>query len=283
MNSQEFARWRHHPTAPVQPLVMGIVNATPDSFHDGREDFHPTHAYDRAMRLLDDGADLLDVGGESTRPGAAPVGVQEELDRVIPVIMRIKEQSDVCISIDTFKAPVMREAVRAGAAWINDIMALRHDAALATVAELDVPVCLMHMQGVPSSMQQSPTYHRPVVEEIQAFFSERVAVCVQAGLRREQLILDPGFGFGKSYEHNMSLMQHVADFRVHGLPLLLGVSHKRSLGVILNDPLADRVYAGLTLAIYAVLQGVSIIRTHDAKPTRDALMAIAALNDRSME
>ncbi len=258
------------------PQVMGILNITPDSFSDGGDFFVADRAIARARRIVAEGASIIDIGGESTRPGAQPVSVQQELDRVIPVIAAIAPEVSVPISIDTSKPEVMREAVRAGAGLINDVMALRRPGALATAAALGVPVCLMHMQGEPRSMQQDPQYH-DVVAEVKVFLSERVAACVAAGIARERIIIDPGFGFGKRLEHNIELFNQLSKLKGLGLPLLVGVSRKSMIGALLNAPVSERLYGGLALATLAAWMGAGIIRTHDVKPTWDVLEVCRAL------
>jgi dihydropteroate synthase len=215
---------------------MGIVNVTPDSFSDGGHYFNPDAAWEQALTLIAQGADILDIGGESARPGAKTVTVEEELKRVIPLIKRLHAEQDICLSIDTCKAAVMRAAVAAGAGMINDVAALSEDESLKAAAELRVPVCLMHRQGTPLTMQQNPFYYKDVVDDVNDFFQERIDRCVSAGLPRENLILDPGFGMGKSVSHNLKLINQLQQFARHNLPILLGVSRKSTLGIILHKP-----------------------------------------------
>jgi dihydropteroate synthase len=260
-----------------RPLVMGIVNVTPDSFSDGGRFDRPERALAHAMQLVDAGADILDVGGESTRPGAEPVSVYEELERVIPVIERIRDHTGIPISIDTIKPEVMRQAVAWGAAMINDVMGLRAEGALAAAADLRVPVCIMHMQGEPRTMQKDPRY-TDVVEDIRSFFGERLEACRAAGLDESLVVLDPGFGFGKTLEHNLQLL---AQFdRLLGLdrPLLAGISRKSMLGAITgkSDP-GQRVAASVAAAVLAAGRGAAIVRVHDVDETVDALKVWAAL------
>jgi dihydropteroate synthase len=256
---------------------MGILNVTPDSFSDGGDFISPELAISHAVQMLQDGADIIDIGGESTRPGAKSVSEQEELDRVIPAIEAIKQRLPVIISIDTSKPIVMREAVAAGAGFINDVMALQTPGAVAAAQELAVPVCLMHMQGQPRSMQKNPSYS-DVVVEILDFFKQRIADCVAGGISRERLLLDPGFGFGKTLEHNLKLLQRLGEFNRIGLPLLVGISRKSMLGAILGDaPVEERLYASLAAAVLALERGASIIRAHDVKPTVDALKVVHAV------
>ncbi len=240
---------------------MGVLNITPNSFSDGGSFLEAGHAYQRAQEMIAQGADIIDIGGESTKPGAEPVSCADELARVIPVIERLRATSDVCISIDTYKAGVMEAAVTAGATMINDIKALTGVEALSVAARLRVPVCLMHMQGVPQSMQDNPHYTSDIVDEINGFFLQRIDACLHAGISREHLILDPGFGFGKSLSHNLCVVKRLGELQQHRLPLLLGVSRKSTIGAVLQKAVLARLSGGLALAIFAALQGVSIIRT----------------------
>ncbi|WP_037376222.1 dihydropteroate synthase [Sedimenticola selenatireducens] len=254
-----------------RPRIMGILNVTPDSFSDGGDFISRDVALARARTMVDEGADFLDIGGESTRPGAQAVSEQEELDRVIPVIEAIASEIPVPISVDTSKAAVMRHAVAAGAGLINDVMALRDEGALAVARELDVPVCLMHMQGLPRTMQHDPQY-RDVVAEVMAFLRSRVDACLAEGIARNKLLLDPGFGFGKSLLHNLTLLRHLDRFSELQLPLLVGISRKSMIGAVLDDaPVDQRLFGGLACAVMAVERGAAIIRTHDVKPTVDAV------------
>ncbi|WP_428624116.1 dihydropteroate synthase [Sedimenticola sp.] len=264
-----------------RPQVMGILNVTPDSFSDGGDFLNRDRALEHAFKLIDEGADILDVGGESTRPGAKAVSEQEELDRVVPVIQAIAAEIPVPISIDTNKASVMREAVAAGAGLINDVMALQGDGAMAAAQALEVPVCLMHMQGQPRTMQQAPHYE-DVVAEVVAFLQSRVEACLSAGIARHRLILDPGFGFGKTLQHNLTLLSHLEQVCALQLPVLVGVSRKSMIGGVLdNAPVDQRLYGGLACAVLAVERGAGIIRTHDVKPTADVIrMAQAVVSTR---
>ena len=260
-----------------KPLIMGVLNATPDSFSDGGRFLKRQDAAIRVERMIAEGADIIDVGGESSRPGATEVSCAEELARVLPVIECIRAISDICISIDTQKADVMKAAVLAGASFINDIHALQGRGALSVASQLDVPVCIMHMQGLPGFMQANPHYANSIIDEINHFFEQRIQACVDAGISRERLILDPGFGFGKSVEHNLSLMNGMAAFQRHGLPLLLGVSRKSTLGAITHASVGARGPAGIASAVFAALQGVRIIRTHDVGETNQALQMLDAI------
>jgi len=263
----------------ARPLVMGVVNVTPDSFSDGGRFQSCERAVAHALDLAAQGADILDIGGESTRPGAAPVAESAELDRVIPVIEAIRAVSAAAISIDTSKPVVMRAAVAAGADMINDVYALRAPGALATAAELSVPVCLMHMQGEPRTMQQAPVY-ADVVADILAFFAARISDCVRAGMMRERLVLDPGFGFGKTLAHNLELLAGLHRFAELGLPVLAGLSRKSMLGAITGRERPDeRVAASLAAALLAAERGAAIIRVHDVAETVDALKVRQALRN----
>ncbi|WP_292439018.1 dihydropteroate synthase [Methylophaga sp.] len=252
------------------PRIMGIVNITPDSFSDGGKFFSRDAALRQAVKLVEDGADILDMGGESTRPGSTPVEEQEEIDRVAPVIEAISAELDVPISIDTMKAGVMRAAVAVGAGLINDVNALRGEGALEAVAELNVPVCLMHMQGTPQTMQKEPHY-QDVVSEVEAFLLERVAVCERAGIQADKIILDPGFGFGKRARHNLRLMKRLSRLTALPYPVLVGVSRKSIIGDMLKVDVNERLAGSLALASIAVWQGAKLIRTHDVRETAQAV------------
>lgn len=274
MNKQQFIEWLDSDVR--YPAVMGILNVTTESFYDGGCYRTVNLALKRAHQMIAEGADMLDIGGESSRPGARSISDHEELDRVIPVIEAIRSESDICISIDTCKPIVMQEAIRAGATWINDIMALRLPGALEVAAATDVPVCLMHMQGLPQTMQQSPQYD-DLIEDINAFFVERIQSCLDAGISRRRLILDPGFGFGKTTEHNLLLTKKMNQFCKHGRPILLGFSRKKTIGDILEKPIDGRLVGGLAFVAYALIEGVSIIRTHDVWQTKQLLSVVECI------
>lgn len=260
-----------------QPLVMGIVNVTPDSFSDGGRYLRPEIAVAHAMTLVEQGADLLDIGGESTRPGADAVSVEDELARVIPVIEALAALCDVPISIDTSKPELMQAAVAAGARMINDVNGLRAEGALSAAAAAAVPVCLMHMQGRPRTMQANPQY-QDVVQEVGAFLAERVAACVEAGIPRDFIAVDPGFGFGKTLTHNLTLLRHQEKLRDLDLPLLIGISRKSMLGAITGRKSADeRLAASIAAAVLAAERGAAILRVHDVAETVDALKIIQAV------
>jgi dihydropteroate synthase len=254
---------------------MGVVNVTPDSFSDGGRFLDPKAALDRARALTEEGADLLDIGAESSRPGAGGVGVEEELSRLMPVLDGLRDCA-IPVSVDTAKPEVMKAALGAGASMINDITALRAPAALETVAAFDAAVCLMHMQGEPRTMQKEPHYE-DVVGEVAAFLSERVAAAEAAGIARERIAIDPGFGFGKTVAHNFELLRHLDRIAGLGLPVLAGWSRKSTLGAITGRNAQDRLAASLAAALLAVERGARIVRVHDVAATRDALQVLAAL------
>lgn len=254
---------------------MGILNATPDSFSDGGEFSTFATACRQADSMVAHGATFIDIGGESTRPGAKDVSEKEELARVIPLIEYVSKKHDVWISIDTSKAEVMRAAVAAGAHLINDVRALQEPGALTAASELNVPVCLMHMQGQPRTMQQAPIY-ADVVEDIAAFFKQRIEQCVQVGIKRSNIVLDPGFGFGKSLAHNYELLQRFAEFKAFGLPLLAGMSRKSMFGQLLNRDVAQRLSASLAGNMLALQAGADIVRVHDVQETADMMAVLSA-------
>lgn len=255
--------------------IMGVLNVTPDSFSDGGKYTKLDASLKQALKMVEQGANIIDVGGESTRPGASKVSVCEELDRVIPVIEKIKQNSDVQISIDTCKPEVMQHAVDSGAALINDVNALQAESALDLAKKLNVSVCLMHMQGTPNSMQDSPTYNN-VVNDIKLFLQQRVDCCVAAGIDRSKIIIDPGFGFGKTVNDNLILLKHLDEFKTLKLPILVGLSRKSMLASITNRDIDFRLAGSLTLATLAVLNGAAIIRVHDVAQTVDLVKVITA-------
>lgn len=257
------------------PIVMGILNVTPDSFSDGGQYSSYELACQHADDMVAQGAGMIDIGGESTRPGAAEVSLADELARVIPLVKYVAAHHDVWISVDTSKPEVMRQAVAAGAHLINDVRALMEPGALQAAAELQVPICLMHMQGEPQSMQFSPTYHN-VIEEVSAFLTERIEACLRAGIPRELLILDPGFGFGKSLEHNYELLAKLDCFAQFDLPILIGLSRKSMIGNLLAKPTSERLAGSLAGAMIAAQKGAHIIRVHDVTETVDMLKVLQA-------
>lgn len=261
---------------------MGILNVTPDSFSDGGRFLDPAAALAHARSMVASGADLIDVGGESTRPGAAPADLQVELERVLPVIEALARALPAPVSVDTSKPEVMRAAVRAGAGLINDVRALGVSGALETAAGLGVPVCLMHMRGEPRTMQAAPQY-QDVVAEVRGFLARRVEACVAAGIPRARLILDPGFGFGKTLEHNLALLARLGDIADLGLPVLVGISRKSMLGAITGRAVGERLPASVAAALIAAERGASILRVHDVAATVDALKVLEAVRGVGVE
>jgi dihydropteroate synthase len=261
----------------TQPRVMGIVNVTPDSFFDGGAHPDAARALDHARMLVADGADLIDVGGESTRPGAVLISENEELERILPVISALAGDG-VLVSVDTMKAAVMREAIGAGAVMVNDVRALRQRGALDVVADSRVAVCLMHMQGEPRTMQAAPVYG-DVVHEVRDFLIERALVCEGAGIARGRIVLDPGFGFGKTLAHNLALLKHLEVLVHSGYPVLAGLSRKASIGAITGREPADRLAGSVAAALAAVARGARIVRVHDVRATVDALKVWQAVDD----
>lgn len=261
------------------PAVMGVLNVTPDSFSDGGRFNTADLAVEHGIRLAAEGAAIIDVGGESTRPGAAPVNVDEELRRVIPVIERLRAATSVVISIDTQKPEVMRAAADAGAGLINDVRALLNPGALEAVASTSCAVCLMHMQGEPGTMQLHPTYS-DVVSDIKVFLAERVQACRSVGISDERIVLDPGFGFGKTAAHNLELLRRLSDVTTDGLPILAGLSRKSMIAKLLGDPARDRLPASVALAVIATMHGARIVRVHDVAATVDAMKMVAAVIER---
>ena len=260
-----------------RPQVMGILNVTPDSFSDGGRYGHRDAALRHAEAMLQAGATLIDVGGESTRPGARPVSPVEELERVAPIVEAIAAELDVIISVDTSTPAVMRETARLGAGLINDVRSLQLDGALDAAADSGLPVCLMHMRGEPTTMQQNPEYP-DVVAEVRDFLGERLAVCAAAGIAAERVILDPGFGFAKTLEHNLSLFKHMQALHVLGRPLLVGVSRKSMIGKVLGREVDERLYGSLALAALALNKGAHILRVHDVAQTIDVVRMLAAVD-----
>ena len=256
--------------------LMGVVNVTPDSFSDGGRFVRLDAAVARGIEMAQEGAAIIDVGGESTRPGSRPVDLREELRRVIPVIARLRDQTPAILSVDTSKPEVMHAAAAAGAAMINDVRALREPGALEAAAITGCAVCLMHMLSEPHTMQEAPQY-RDVVAEVRQFLERRVAACLSAGLPAERIVLDPGFGFGKTLEHNLELLRHLGELPVAGLPLLAGLSRKSMVGALTGRPADDRVHGSVALAVVAALNGARILRVHDVAATVDALKVVAAL------
>jgi dihydropteroate synthase len=260
----------------ASPSVMGILNVTPDSFSDGGKFNDIDMARRHAERLAAAGAAIIDIGGESTRPGAKEVSEAEELDRVVPILELLREVVDLPLCIDTSKATVMHEAVAAGAAMINDVLALREPGALQAAAALEVPVCLMHMQGRPRTMQENPQYD-DVVPDITAFLRDRVASCVAAGVARELIVVDPGFGFGKTHSQNVELLANLRQLQDLNLPVLVGLSRKSTVGELTGRDVGDRLPGSVAAAVVAVMHGAQIVRAHDVRETVDALKVASAV------
>jgi len=260
----------------ARPLIMGVVNVTPDSFSDGGRYADPATAIAQARRLVAEGADIVDIGGESSRPGAAPVSAREELERVLPVLDALRDVA-LPVSIDTVKPQVMRVALEHGASMVNDITALRAQGAAEAVAASGAAVCLMHMQGEPRTMQREPRYE-DVVEEVKAYLAERAAAAEAAGIDRERIVLDPGFGFGKTVAHNLALLRGLASLAALGYPVMAGLSRKSTLGAITGRPAGERMPASAAAALLAVQRGARIVRVHDVAATRDALAILAAVD-----
>jgi dihydropteroate synthase len=254
-----------------RPRIAGIVNVTPDSFSDGGKFLDSAAAIAHGLKLVEAGADMLDVGGQSTRPGAQEVSAQDEIARVVAVIAALAKQTSVPIAIDTSKAEVMRAAIAAGAGFINDVFALRRDGALDAAAELKVPVCLMHMQGEPHTMQQDPHYD-DVVSDVRRFLAERIFACEMSGIDKKRIVVDPGFGFGKTLEHNLTLLRGLDQLAALGVPLLVGLSRKGMIGALTGrEHYDDRAAGSAAAALIAVQRGAMIVRVHDVAVTRDAL------------
>jgi dihydropteroate synthase len=260
----------------TQPVVMGVLNVTPDSFSDGGRFASVDAAVQAGLRMAAEGAALIDVGGESTRPGAQPVSLKDELQRVLPVIERLRAGTTAVISVDTSKPEVMRAAAAGGAGFINDVRALRGPGALEAASASGCAVCLMHMQGEPGTMQVAPHYS-DVVDEVRSFLTARVAACRSAGIEADRLTVDPGFGFGKNLEHNLTLLRHLAELAVDGTPLLVGLSRKSTVGTLTGRPPGERIYGSVALAVLAALKGARIVRAHDVAATVDALKVTAAV------
>jgi len=258
-------------------VVMGILNVTPDSFSDGGEFNQLEVAVKHALDMQAEGADIIDIGGESTRPGAEAVSETQEIERVVPVIKALREKSDVFISVDTSKPSVMRAAIQAGANMVNDVNALRADDAVECCAKLNVPVCLMHMKGEPRTMQKNPEYD-DVVDEVKGFLQERIKVCIEAGIPKDRILIDPGFGFGKSLNHNLALLSRLDELCSLKSPVLVGLSRKSMLGVILDKDVSDRLIASVAAAVIAYKKGARLFRVHDVAETCDALRVCAAVN-----
>lgn len=264
------------------PRVMGVLNVTPDSFSDGGHYNTLDDARRRAEQMMVEGAAIIDVGGESTRPGATPVTAQEEMDRVAPVVEALVRDLDALVSVDSSDPEVMREVTALGAGMLNDVRALEREGALSAAAASTLPVCLMHRQGEPQTMQQAPAYQQPVEQAVMAYLEQRLAACEAAGLKRHRLLIDPGFGFGKTLSHNLGLMKQLGALQALDLPMLVGVSRKSMIGKVLERPVEERLHGSLALATMAVERGARILRVHDVAANLDAInMAWAVLNEGS--
>jgi len=256
--------------------VMGILNVTPDSFSDGGKFSSLEKGLKQVDKMMADGVDIIDIGGESTRPGAEKVSEKEELSRVIPLLKAIKSRFNVDVSIDTSKAIVMAESIEHSADMINDVRALQNEGCINILAQTNIPICLMHMQGLPETMQENPSYSN-IIEEINCFFENRISACHQGGINKERLILDPGFGFGKTIDQNFELLAEYSQFKRFGLSLLSGTSRKSMIGNLLNRNIKQRLAGSLTSAIISIQQGANIIRVHDVQETVDALKTLKAV------
>lgn len=266
-----------------RPRLMAIINATPDSFSDGGL-LYKGHSLDknkvvaRLQAVVDEGADIIDIGGESTRPGAAPVSVQEELDRVIPIVEWVAQETDLAISVDTSSPDVMLQAAASGAHLINDVRALSRDGALQAAASTGLAVCLMHMQGTPASMQHNPQYDQ-VVSEVSDYLQSRIAACLAVGITRDHISVDPGFGFGKTLQHNLALVRHLSVVKDLGFPVLVGLSRKSMIDHLLKRNIQDRLPASLALGVMSLERGASILRVHDVRATRDIIDTYIAVKE----
>jgi len=258
-----------------RPVVMGVLNVTPDSFSDGGQYRRLDAAVSHGLRMFEEGAAIIDVGGESTRPGADPLDAEEEIRRVVPVIEKLRGQTDAIVSVDTSKPQVMRAAAAAGAGLINDVRALSEEGALEAAVATQCAVCLMHMQGDPRSMQLAPHYD-DVVNEVKAFLEQRVNVCRAAGVAADRIVIDPGFGFGKTLEHNLQLLRHLRQLGTE-LPIMVGLSRKSIVGRLTGRPSGERIYGSVALAVMAVINGARIVRVHDVGATVDALKTVIAV------
>ena len=256
-----------------RPLVMGILNITPDSFSDGGQYLDFDQALKRAETMIEEGADIIDIGGESTRPGSDPVSVDEELKRISPVIKALKKHSNIVISVDTYKPRVMEQVIDMGVGMINDVFALQQPGAIDVIKKSNVGICLMHMQGTPKTMQLNPTY-QDVVNEVKLFLEERANSLIAEGVKTERIILDPGFGFGKTFEHNISLLQNLESFQTLKFPLLVGLSRKSFIRKILSGDHDDHLSGSISAAILSIVKGAKIVRVHDVKETKSAIKII---------
>lgn len=269
----------HHIDFSKKPLIMGVVNVTPDSFSDGGEFLSVDSALQQARKLVDEGADIIDIGGESTRPGSQSVDAEEELRRISPLLDALVKEA-IPISVDTSKPEVMQYAIKAGAAMINDVNALRAPGALEVVAaSKTISVCLMHMQGKPEDMQNNPHYE-DIVDDVHHFLKGRIQAAVAQGIAFERIVIDPGFGFGKTLQHNLSLLRRLDQFNRLGVPVLVGISRKSMLGMITGNPVDQRIHESVAAALIALINGATIVRVHDVKATKDALAVYTAIQEK---
>ena len=269
----------HHIDFSKKPLIMGVVNVTPDSFSDGGEFLSVDSALQQARKLMDEGADIIDIGGESTRPGSQSVDAEEELRRISPLLDALVKEA-IPISVDTSKPEVMQYAIKAGAAMINDVNALRAPGALEVVAaSKTISVCLMHMQGKPEDMQNNPHYE-DIVDDVHHFLKGRIQAAVAQGIAFERIVIDPGFGFGKTLQHNLSLLRRLDQFNRLGVPVLVGISRKSMLGMITGNPVDQRIHESVAAALIALINGATIVRVHDVKATKDALAVYTAIQEK---
>lgn len=269
----------HHIDFSKKPLIMGVVNVTPDSFSDGGEFLSVDSALQQARKLVDEGADIIDIGGESTRPGSQSVDAEEELRRISPLLDALVKEA-IPISVDTSKPEVMQYAIKAGAAMINDVNALRAPGALeAVAASKTISVCLMHMQGKPEDMQNNPHYE-DIVDDVHHFLKGRIQAAVAQGIAFERIVIDPGFGFGKTLQHNLSLLRRLDQFNRLGVPVLVGISRKSMLGMITGNPVDQRIHESVAAALIALINGATIVRVHDVKATKDALAVYTAIQEK---
>lgn len=284
MNKQQFQNWLEQPftkESRSKTLLMGVLNINHDSYHPENRHQNADTACAHAIQMLKDGVDIIDIGGESTQPFIEPTSLQEELDRVIPVIKKIRAETDVCISIDTYKEEVMLAAVDAGANIINDIYALNKVSNLESIQQLNVPIILNHMQDTPKTMQKDPVYAKGIINTINDFFSQKIDRCIAAGIPKQHLIVDPGFGFGKTDEHNLDILNNISEFKIHTLPILIGLSRKTTIGNILNKSVANRMIGSIAAGCFSIMQGLNIIRAHDVAETHQAITMLDAINARS--
>jgi len=279
MNKNQLKIWLAN-YASYKPILMGILNVTPDSFYDGSRYNSIDKAYARAMQMIEEGAEIIDVGGESTKPNAKKISAEEELTRVIPIIELIRKNSDICISIDTYKQDVMTAAVCAGADLINDIHGLEYVRNFESIQKLDVPIIISHIQGKPENMQQNPNYPDGVVNTINNYFHKKIEMCTEYLLEKSNIILDPGFGFGKTVEHNLEILNNIGKFKQHKLPIMLGLSRKNTIGKILNKEIDERLIGSIAATCYSIMQGANIIRAHDVSETSQAINMLHAIYSR---